>query len=103
MAIIVLLIALRFYQLTDASDHDLQTENCDMYNYMDNMVYQTMYKVENFFTEFESQYFGFSYRYSNYHFWEYNLGLFIKVFVAFSELYTFPFLLIAFYPRRRCY
>lgn len=96
LAIVVILILLRFYQLTDASDHDLQTENCDMYNYMDNMVYQTMYKVENIFTEFESQYFGFSHRYSNYHFWEYNLGILLKYLWPFQNYTFFHFCLLPF-------
>jgi hypothetical protein len=88
MGTLVFFILLRYFQLLDQEYPELNTENCDMYNYMDNMVWQEMYKVENSYTELESKHFGFPEKFMNYHFWEFNLGILLKN-VWFFKNYTF--------------
>jgi hypothetical protein len=96
--VFVFFIFLRFYQLFDKDYPELNTENCDQYNYLDNLNWQQMFRQENSFLELESRYFGFRSKFMNYHFFEYNLGLMMKKFYPFLNFEFFqlclqPFLL----------
>ncbi len=96
--IFIFLIFYRFYQLLDKEYPELNTENCDQYNYLDNLTLIQMFGSENSFLELESRFFGFNYKFMNYHFFEYNLGIILKKNFPFNNFEFFqlclqPFIL----------